>query len=176
YIHSINLTGEYLLISNGVCSVSFYITSSCCLVCDGTNVRRFKIINSRFCRCIQGFSIHIARVVNLNLFDSGTINIVESDINAVRWVVNRHVVVQSPFAVTKENRTEGHFSRATWIRICFAAVNGDAERFSFSANGVIQYASIDFTNGCGLQQDQTILVTAVNAGFTGVINNQTTDI
>ncbi|GDE03342.1 hypothetical protein HmCmsJML271_01368 [Escherichia coli] len=112
----------------------------------------------------------------MNLFDSGTINIVQSDINAVRWVVNRHVVVQRSFAITKENRTEGHFSCTTWIRICFAAVNGDAERFGFSANGVIQHASIGFTNSCSLQQDQTIFITAVNAGFTGVINNQTTDI
>ena len=77
---------------------------------------------------------------------------------------------------SKENRTEGHFSCTTWIRICFAAVNGDAERFGFSANGVIQHASIGFTNSCSLQQDQTIFITAVNAGFTGVINNQTTDI
>ncbi|GCK71453.1 hypothetical protein BvCmsC29A_03455 [Escherichia coli] len=112
----------------------------------------------------------------MNLFDSGTINIVQSDIHTVRRVVNRHVVVQRSFAITKENRTEGHFSCTTWIRICFAAVNGDAERFGFSANGVIQHASIDFTNSCSLQQDQTIFITAVNAGFTGVINNQTTDI
>ncbi|MGQ7181590.1 hypothetical protein ACUOA5_44465, partial [Escherichia coli] len=28
-----------------------------------------------------------------------------------------------------------------------------------------------FTNSCSLQQDQTIFITAVNAGFTGVINN-----
>ncbi|GDD91360.1 hypothetical protein HmCmsJML279_01787 [Escherichia coli] len=100
----------------------------------------------------------------------------QGNIHTIRWIIDRHIVIQSTFAIAKEHGTESHFCSSTRSRVSFAAVNSNAEWLSFSTYGGIQYTIGDFSNSSGLQQDQTIFVTAINTSFTGVINDQAANI